>query len=163
MKKKSQSDFNAAVRKRANLFAEQAMVVTLGIRGTHVMPGLLADRGETIEPLVSGGSASVQDKDGYDPQKLQNAFLDFLARRGVNYAVVEQKDETLTFAVKRTGDFDNAPIRGLVSEFFTGGKRLALLSEGYREKYVPAAKAKNALLKPFSKTRRDVARALKGL
>ncbi|MBI1214433.1 MAG: hypothetical protein GC185_01280 [Alphaproteobacteria bacterium] len=150
MKKSLKSDFDKA-RARAELFAEQAMVVTLGMGAASVTTTTTAPGGE---PVV--------EKKSYEPKEMQAEFLDYLKERGIGHAVILQDDNILTFAVKREKDLEAEGIRGVVRDFFSGGRQIAMSFEAYYQKSDSTFEIKNAFLKPFSKTRRDVSRAVKG-
>lgn len=152
MKKKHENlstGFNEVTR-RAALFAERATVATLQVSPytcTQIRDGVKTERKHTADDV-------------------QTAFLGYLKEQGVKHEVIARngEDGTLVFAVAKEKDLEAANIRGVVNAYFSDGREVALSFQAYyHEDAGIGSGVKNALLKPFDKTRREVSRAVKNL
>lgn len=145
-------DFQKAVEK-ANLYAEQAMVVTLSF-GDVAIEETLKDRdGHILE----------HEKQHYKPAETGTAFLQYLHQKKIPHVLIHQADDHLTIALAREelappGEAGEKNARAIVAGFFKDGRQIALNSEAYYQKEVPHADLKNKLLSPVSPLRREVAR-----
>ncbi len=145
------SDFEKAVKK-ADLFAEQAMVVTLGFAESSIK--------STV--THADGTQEVDEKH-FKPEELREAFLAYLKRENIPHAVILKEPQSLSLAMPREMAEGEKNARAAVSGFFNQEGRLtALTMEAYYQKFDSRAALKNTLLSPFSKTRREVNRAVAG-
>jgi len=147
-----QDDFQTAAKK-ADLYAEQAMVVTLGFGNASIEETLKDRDGNILE----------HDKQDFTPAETAAAFLQYLQDEKVPHAVIYQGADNLTLAMAReelapAGEAGEVKARAVVAGFFKDGKQLALQSEAYFQKAVPHAQLKNKLLSPVSPLRREVAK-----
>ncbi|TNE33000.1 MAG: hypothetical protein EP349_00415 [Alphaproteobacteria bacterium] len=145
-------DFQKAIEK-ANLYAEQAMVVTLSFADVAIEETLKTRDGNIIE----------HDKQHYKPAETGAAFLKYLADEKIPHVLIHQADDHLTIALAREelappGEAGEENARAVVAGFFKDGKQIALTSEAYYQKEVSHAEIKNRLLSPVSPLRREVAR-----
>jgi ABC-type enterochelin transport system substrate-binding protein len=147
-----ESEFKKIARK-IELYAEQAMVVSIDFNkasATYTQ--------STKEGVV------VQNKTAVEPAAVQEEFLAALRAQKIPYEVIARDDNQLVFATSRAEDFSQSPIQKQVNDFFAKAPRaLASGSQSYYQKYDSSFAYTDALLKPFSKTRREVSRIAKGL
>ncbi len=147
-----ESEFKKIARK-IELYAEQAMVVSIAFNkasATYTQ--------STKEGVV------VQNKTAVEPAAVQEEFLAALRAQKIPYEVIARDDNQLVFATSRAEDFSQSPIQKQVNDFFAKAPRaLASGSQSYYQKYDSSFAYTDALLKPFSKTRREVSRIAKGL
>ncbi|TVQ83213.1 MAG: hypothetical protein EA357_06950 [Micavibrio sp.] len=144
------TDFEKAVKK-AELFAEQAMVVTLSF--TEVSTKSTVTHRD--------GTQEVSEKH-FKPEELREAFLDYLKQEKIPHAVILKEPHSLSLAMPRETKEGEKSARAAVNAFFKGGRQAALAMQAYYQKYDSQAALKNTLLSPFSKTRREVNRAVAG-
>lgn len=131
MAKDMQKDFMRAIE-RADLFAEQAMVATLG-----------------FDPAAAQATAQ------------QNAFLTHLRAQGVGHEKIYQAQDVLTFAVAREKDLEAENIRRTVTRFFAKQENSALTSQAYYQKYDSDAAMKADTPRREGAVRRRIARIVK--
>jgi len=145
-------DFQKAVEK-ADLYAEQAMVVTLGF-GNAAIEETLKDR---------DGNILEHKRQEYKPAETGAAFLQYLKDEKVPHVLIHQAADHITIALAReelapAGEAGEKNARAVVAGFFKDGRQIALNSEAYFQKSVPHAALKNKLLAPVSPLRREVAK-----
>jgi hypothetical protein len=145
-------DFQKAVEK-ANLYAEQAMVVTLSF-GNAAIEEVLKDR---------DGNILEHKKQDFKPAEIGAAFLQYLHDEKVPHVLIHQEENHITFALAREelappGEAGEKNARAVVAGFFKDDKKIALNSEAYYQKEVPHTALKNKLLSPVSPLRREVAK-----
>jgi hypothetical protein len=136
------NDFQRAAAK-IRLFEEQATVVTVSFNKANVK--------KTINDVV------VQDEK-LVPSDVQNSFLSFLNNRSLKHEVIVRDKNTLIFAVAKENYYE---IGKAMDDFFSGNYSLA---RGFtciaQSSFDTIADLKNDLLKPFSRTRREVSKAV---
>lgn len=141
------------IARKIELYAEQAMVVSIAFNkasATYTQ--------STKEGVV------VQKKTAVEPAALQEEFLAALRAQKIPYEVIARDDNHLVFATSRAEDFSQSPIQKQVNDFFAKAPRaLAAGAQSYYQRYDSSFTYTDALLKPFSKTRREVSRIAKGL
>jgi len=136
------NDFQRAAAK-IRLFEEQATVVTVSFNEASVK--------ETLNGVV------IRDEKLLPPD-VQNSFLSFLNNRPLKHEVIVRDKNTLVFAVAK-GNFDE--IGKAMDDFFSGNYSLA---QGFtciaQSSFDAIDELKNDILKPFSRTRREVSKAV---
>ena len=141
------------VARKIELYAEQAMVVSIAFNKASA----------TYTQHTKEG-AIVQKKTAVEPAALQDEFLAALRAQKIPYEVIARDENHLVFATSRAEDFSQSRIQKHVNDFFAKAPRaLAAGSQSYYQRYDSSFAATDALLKPFSKTRREVSRIAKGL
>lgn len=148
-----ESESQKTVARKIELYAEQAMVVSIAFNkaaATYTQ--------RTREGVI------VQKKTAVEPMALQDKFLASLRAQKIPFEVIARDDNHLVFATSRAEDFSQNRIKKHVNEFFMKAPHiLAAGQQSYYQRYDSSFSAADALLKPFSKTRRDVSRIAREL
>jgi len=141
------NDFKKAVKK-ADLYAEQAMVVTLGFSDVKV----------TNKTTDKNGTVLDLEEKHYKPAELCTAFLKYLKDENIPHEVLLVNKDNLTVVLPREKEEGEKNARAVVAGFFKNGGRIALSLEAYYQAFDPHTEVKNKILSPFSPLRREVAK-----
>jgi len=148
------SDFDKAILK-AELFATRAVVVTLSFQDVLIKSKTTKVDGTEIKDTFQISADTIGEE-----------FLDYLNDQKIPHAVIYNDKSSLTFALPREEDggfFKNNEARKVVAGFFNSKRQNAIASEAYYQTTDSFEHVKNTILSPFSKTRRDVNKAVKKL
>ena len=134
-------DFAKAVEK-ANLYAEQPMVVTLSFSDVAV-------KSKTTD---KNGKVLTAEEKHYKPAELCTAFLKYLKDENIPHEVLLVNADNLTFVLAREKEPGEKNARAVVDGFFKDGGRIALSSEAYYQ-------APEACMEPADVIRKILAKA----
>lgn len=135
------------VAQKTKLFAQQAVVMSVSLHAEA-----------SIKETLNG---EVVRNETLTPAKAFDDFLVALDNAKIPHEVISREGDSLVFAVARERKDEAWNATG---RFFGSGSRALLASAyGAHESYDPLANVVNAVLKPFSSTRREVSQAVQRL